>query len=166
MTAKVRWIPSPVASRYAAANNGSGSGVDEGRARWIHCTPLLGHNGAVGVWMVVLIDEDGTEPLRRKLKMAPPVAQHISSSGSPGAKARGPMSVSSSEADGERRVSSPFMEDMQRSSGRARPVSGSARSPAGAAAQYGRAGAFAEWEKGRADGGLDGEGSLNSFSLH
>lgn len=31
----------------------------EGRPRWIHCTPLIGANGRVGVWIVVIIDEDG-----------------------------------------------------------------------------------------------------------
>ena len=41
VTAKVRWV------------NKSG---EEGRHRWIHCTPLLGNNGQIGVWMVVIVD--------------------------------------------------------------------------------------------------------------
>lgn len=37
------------------------------RARWIHCTPLLGVNDAIGVWMVILVDdedegESGSDP--------------------------------------------------------------------------------------------------------
>jgi len=28
------------------------------RARWIHCTPLLGVNDAIGVWMVILVDDE------------------------------------------------------------------------------------------------------------
>lgn len=56
VTAKVRWMSTP---------------NSEGRVRWIHCTPLLGSNGAVGVWMVVLIDEE-SEPSAKK-KEAPPV---------------------------------------------------------------------------------------------
>jgi len=60
VTAKIRWMPKV------------GAGAAEGRPRWIHCTPLLGSNGAVGVWMVVLVDDDvdGTRP---KLPQAPPV---------------------------------------------------------------------------------------------
>ncbi|TEA04265.1 Blue-light-activated histidine kinase 1 [Colletotrichum sidae] len=57
VTAKVRWI--------------SKAGSD-GRVRWIHCTPLIGSNGAVGVWMVVLVDDE-SEVGPRKGKEAPPV---------------------------------------------------------------------------------------------
>ena len=57
VTAKVRWV----------------SKADEdGRSRWIHCTPLLGSNGQIGVWMIVLVDEDQLP--NRKWKQAPPVA--------------------------------------------------------------------------------------------
>ena len=59
VTAKVRWM----------------SRVDEdGRNRWIHCTPLLGSNSQIGVWMVVLVDDD--QELSRRWKQAPPVAPH------------------------------------------------------------------------------------------
>lgn len=57
VTAKVRWMSTP---------------HSEGRVRWIHCTPLIGSNGAVGVWMVVLIDEE-SEPQPKKPKDAPPI---------------------------------------------------------------------------------------------
>jgi hypothetical protein len=63
VTAKVRWI---------SGRNGD----EEGRARWIHCTPLLGHNGSVGVWMIVVVDDDGSAPVRR-FRQAPPVASDI-----------------------------------------------------------------------------------------
>lgn len=33
-----------------------------GRSRWLHCTPLTGSNGKVGVWMVVIVDDE-SEPL-------------------------------------------------------------------------------------------------------
>ena len=59
VTAKVRWV----------------SKIDEdGRNRWIHCTPLLGSNGQIGVWMVVIVDDD--QELSRRWKQAPPVAPH------------------------------------------------------------------------------------------
>ncbi|MCJ1466067.1 hypothetical protein MMC07_004686 [Pseudocyphellaria aurata] len=59
VTAKVRWV----------------SKADEdGRNRWIHCTPLLGSNGQIGVWMVVLVDDD--HELSRRWKQAPPVGPH------------------------------------------------------------------------------------------
>ncbi|KAF2141638.1 uncharacterized protein K452DRAFT_228388 [Aplosporella prunicola CBS 121167] len=65
VTAKVRWV------------SGTRS-EDEGRSRWIHCTPLLGQNGAVGVWMVVLVDDNSSIPASgRKLKLAPPVSGEI-----------------------------------------------------------------------------------------
>ena len=60
VTAKVRWV-----SRSD----------EEGRNRWIHCTPLLGSNGQIGVWMVVLVDDD-TE-MQRRWKQAPPVAPYL-----------------------------------------------------------------------------------------
>lgn len=59
VTAKVRWV-----SKHD----------EDGRNRWIHCTPLLGSNGQIGVWMVVLVDDD--QELARKWKQAPPVAPH------------------------------------------------------------------------------------------
>ncbi|KAG7129977.1 Phototropin like protein [Verticillium longisporum] len=52
VTAKIRWSSKP--------------GV-EGRPRWIHCTPLVGSNGAVGVWMVVLVDDE-VDPLPRHMQ--------------------------------------------------------------------------------------------------
>ncbi|KAF1984235.1 hypothetical protein K402DRAFT_395896 [Aulographum hederae CBS 113979] len=61
--------PHPASPAAAAAAN---QGAEEGRARWIHCTPLLGANGAVGVWMVVLVDDERSNPTRR-FRPAPPV---------------------------------------------------------------------------------------------
>ena len=63
VTAKVRWV-----------SRGDG----EGRNRWIHCTPLLGQNNNIGVWMVVLVDDEAATPHRR-FRQAPPVSQNISS---------------------------------------------------------------------------------------
>jgi len=58
VTAKVRWV----------------SKTDlEGRNRWIHCTPLIGSNGAIGVWMVVIVDDEASIPPHRRYKIAPPV---------------------------------------------------------------------------------------------
>lgn len=60
VTAKVRWISGGVRSDSSSGGSGGGSGEGskEGRPRWIHCTPLIGSNGSVGVWMVVVVDED------------------------------------------------------------------------------------------------------------
>ncbi|KAJ4387605.1 hypothetical protein N0V93_008201 [Gnomoniopsis smithogilvyi] len=46
VTAKVKWIPNPKKVQNVARN------------RWIHATPLLGRDGEVGVWMVVLVDDE------------------------------------------------------------------------------------------------------------
>ncbi|KAF2209663.1 hypothetical protein CERZMDRAFT_69800 [Cercospora zeae-maydis SCOH1-5] len=69
VTAKIRWLTRP-----------DEAGEGEGRPRWIHCTPLLGHSGAVGVWMVVLVDEEGSSPgtsSGRRFRQAPPVSSNI-----------------------------------------------------------------------------------------
>lgn len=69
VTAKIRWLTRP-----------DDDGEGEGRPRWIHCTPLLGHTGAVGVWMVVLVDEEGSIPgtsSGRRFRQAPPVSSNI-----------------------------------------------------------------------------------------
>ncbi|EXJ78309.1 hypothetical protein A1O3_09470 [Capronia epimyces CBS 606.96] len=49
VTAKVRWIT---------------RSDDQGKNKWIHCTPLVGNGGQVGVWMVVIVDEDKTSSER------------------------------------------------------------------------------------------------------
>lgn len=61
VTAKVRWI----------------SGNTEGRSRWIHCTPLLGSNGAIGVWMVLVIDDESPNLIAKGFKQAPPIERHV-----------------------------------------------------------------------------------------
>ena len=59
VTAKVRWVS---------------KAAEEGRSRWIHCTPLLGGNGQIGVWMVVIIDEHQADGALRPSRQAPPIA--------------------------------------------------------------------------------------------
>lgn len=55
VTARVRWV----------------SKTDlEGRSRWIHCTPLIGSNNTIGVWMVVLVDD---EDQSKRFRQAPAV---------------------------------------------------------------------------------------------
>ena len=58
VTAKIRWLTT--------------RGDTEGRNRWVHCTPLIGSNGAVGVWMVVVADDEDSVPSRR-FRVAPAV---------------------------------------------------------------------------------------------
>lgn len=43
VTAKVKWVTKT---------------DEEGRNKWIHCTPLIGVNGQIGVWMVVIVNEE------------------------------------------------------------------------------------------------------------
>ena len=62
VTAKVRWL---------TRQDG------EGRPRHIHCTPLLASTGAVGVWMVVIVDEQGAPPPGRRWRAAPPVEGRV-----------------------------------------------------------------------------------------
>ncbi|KAL8753668.1 MAG: hypothetical protein Q9199_004888 [Rusavskia elegans] len=43
VTAKVQWLC-----------QASGNGI----LRWIHCTPLISASGLIGVWMIILVDDD------------------------------------------------------------------------------------------------------------
>ena len=63
ITAKVNWLANTGNSssdgRYLMNNNG--------KPRWIHCTPLLGSDEKTGVWMVVMVeDEEITGQLNRQ----------------------------------------------------------------------------------------------------
>ena len=69
VTAKVRWLPHAVPDLD--------NSYEEGRPRWIHCTPLLGSSGGVGIWMVVLVDEEKSAQSSRRFRQAPPVAQDV-----------------------------------------------------------------------------------------
>jgi hypothetical protein len=60
-TANVRWV-----SKHDA----------KGRDRWVHCTPLIGSNGVIGVWVVVIVEDENSTP-PRKLRQAPPVDPRI-----------------------------------------------------------------------------------------
>lgn len=57
VTAKVKWNSSPRTVPPQQPPDGSIPQVAH-RNRWFHATPLLGRNGEVGVWMVVLVDEE------------------------------------------------------------------------------------------------------------
>ncbi|KAF2692012.1 hypothetical protein K458DRAFT_398373 [Lentithecium fluviatile CBS 122367] len=70
VTAKIRWLSTAAADLDIDR-------VEEGRPRWIHCTPLLGQSGAVGVWMVVLVDDEKSGAPTRRFRQAPPVASNL-----------------------------------------------------------------------------------------
>jgi hypothetical protein len=69
VTAKIRWLSKAVPTVEES--------LEEGRPRWIHCTPLLGSSGSVGVWMVVLIDEERHAAPSRRFRQAPPIAHDV-----------------------------------------------------------------------------------------
>jgi hypothetical protein len=58
VTARVRWVT---------------KADPEGYNRWIHCTPLLGGNGAIGVWMIVLVDDEAQQAVGKRFKQAPAI---------------------------------------------------------------------------------------------
>lgn len=43
-----------------------------GRPRWLHCTPLAGAENKVGVWMIVIVDDEDSSS-RLKPAVAPPI---------------------------------------------------------------------------------------------
>lgn len=49
VTARVHWLSNM---------SSSSSGMDGGKVRFLHCTPLFDGNGKVGVWMVVMVEEE------------------------------------------------------------------------------------------------------------
>ncbi|KAJ5923646.1 PAS-associated C-terminal [Penicillium verhagenii] len=51
VTARIKWV-----TRFS----------ENGRHRWIHCTPLLANNGGVGVWMIVVMDDEEEHFVRWK----------------------------------------------------------------------------------------------------
>ncbi|KAF3310782.1 hypothetical protein TWF173_009259 [Orbilia oligospora] len=51
ITIKVRWL-----SKLDEQNPKKSELL--GRERWLHCTPLFDANGAVGVWMIIVVDDD------------------------------------------------------------------------------------------------------------
>ena len=57
VTAKVRWVS---------------KGDEQGRNKWIHCTPLLGLSGQIGVWMVVIVDDEKSNDRWRRGRRLPP----------------------------------------------------------------------------------------------
>ena len=67
MTAKISWL----------SGGGAGQGSQfstEGKPRWIHCTPLLGSDDKVGVWMIVMVENEevtGTLNARGSVSEAP-----------------------------------------------------------------------------------------------
>ncbi|KAJ4405411.1 hypothetical protein N0V82_010325 [Gnomoniopsis sp. IMI 355080] len=100
VTAKVKWISNPKKVMQSVA-----------RTRWIHATPLLGRDGEVGVWMVVLVDDErermgrssaGTslrESVRTGHSKVPSVASRTSTLEEDG---ESPLRRDSSNADGLR----------------------------------------------------------------
>jgi hypothetical protein len=69
VTAKVRWLAHAVSNLETSH--------EEGRPRWIHCTPLLGQSGSVGIWMIVVVDEEKHAQPNRRFRQAPPVANDV-----------------------------------------------------------------------------------------
>lgn len=47
-----------------------------GRQRWLRCTPLLSSNGQIGVWFVIIVDDEQADGRLRR--QAPPVSPSIS----------------------------------------------------------------------------------------
>ncbi|KAL8819895.1 MAG: hypothetical protein Q9191_007631, partial [Dirinaria sp. TL-2023a] len=72
VTAKITWLPQgrseDGASDYSRPGSRGGRGAaDGGRTRYISCTPLLGSDDQVGVWMVIMVENEqvtGTLPSR------------------------------------------------------------------------------------------------------
>ncbi|KAM0439357.1 hypothetical protein ACHAQK_006467 [Fusarium lateritium] len=75
LTAKIRWLSKSEMQTKGNTDGSQAAPSNPGRNRWIHCTPLLGSNGAVGVWMVVLIDDESDEAFIRGMRREAPAVQ-------------------------------------------------------------------------------------------
>lgn len=79
VTAKISWL-----TNTASVAETQRPMSLEGKPRWIHCTPMLGSDEKVGVWMVVMVDnEEITGQLNRH-------SQHLDVSNSGGLGAASP----------------------------------------------------------------------------
>lgn len=58
VTAKITWLPTGRSEENDYSRPGSRGGSDSGRTRYISCTPLLGSDDRVGVWMVVMVEHE------------------------------------------------------------------------------------------------------------
>ncbi|KAL8736302.1 MAG: hypothetical protein Q9166_000457 [cf. Caloplaca sp. 2 TL-2023] len=68
VTAKVQWLS---------------KSSSDGRGRWIHCTPLISTNGLIGVWMVILVDDDDEPPISRNQSQPEPMPATMEFNDSP-----------------------------------------------------------------------------------
>lgn len=87
VTAKVRWV----------------SRTDElGKNKWIHCTPLVGNQGQVGVWMVVIVDDERPPDRWAGSGRPPPTVATPERSWTPsnGHRGHGSSHVGSADLDG------------------------------------------------------------------
>ena len=67
MTARVEWS----VSAHNQGPHTDGNDTKEQKIRYISCTPLLGSDDEVGVWMVVMVENEAvTGSLRRKAPLA------------------------------------------------------------------------------------------------
>lgn len=78
VTARVKWLRKKMSHHRNASTDKSSvestsgeqepESESEGRMRWLHCTPLVGSNSKIGVWMVVLVDEDAATSKMNSVK--------------------------------------------------------------------------------------------------
>ncbi|KAL8771121.1 MAG: hypothetical protein Q9209_003292 [Squamulea sp. 1 TL-2023] len=68
VTAKIQWLS---------------KAFDAARTRWIHCTPLISASGLIGVWMVILVDDDEEPPVSHEQPQSEPMPTTLELSDSP-----------------------------------------------------------------------------------
>lgn len=76
VTARVTWLAAaPRPHEFSAQSANSARSLDSGNAgriRWLHCTPLRGADGAIGIWMVVMVENEAvTGRLTRRPQRMP-----------------------------------------------------------------------------------------------
>ncbi|KAH7046797.1 hypothetical protein B0J12DRAFT_576288 [Macrophomina phaseolina] len=59
VTAKISWLTGNPHSKERESYDPPRSNSIEGKPRYIHCTPLHGSDGQPGVWMVVMVENEG-----------------------------------------------------------------------------------------------------------
>ncbi|KAK8239951.1 PAS domain-containing protein [Phyllosticta capitalensis] len=81
ITAKVNWLTNSGHRKTPSTDRAGRPHVDihgrppphysTGKPRWIHCTPMYGADGNIGVWMVVMVDPDENETHNQSTLRAP-----------------------------------------------------------------------------------------------
>jgi hypothetical protein len=84
ITAKVPWLTNAVSEDERGSRD-----WEDGKPRWIHCTPLFGSDDKVGVWMVILVENEEVTGLLNRQNANGNLNRQLSTTSGRGARSSG-----------------------------------------------------------------------------